>query len=94
MFNVRGIRPPELPLYVLVEFDKYRGKCIHKKGLPITPISNLFMKSGMKCNRKQSPLVLGHAFSIHKAQGLTLDKVKFYFKLKMLRYLYTQFMLY
>ena len=31
----------------------------------------------LKCYRKQLALVLGHALSMHKAQGLTLDKVKF-----------------
>ena len=50
------------------------------------------MKRGMKCYIKQLSLVLGHAFSIHKAHRLTLGKVTFYFKLKMLRYFYTRFM--
>ena len=62
-----GIRPPELPLYVLVGFDEYREKCIYNKGFPIIPISKLFMKRRMKCYRKSLPLVLEHAFSIHKA---------------------------
>ena len=29
-----GIRPPKLPLYVLVEFDEYREKCIYSKCFP------------------------------------------------------------
>ena len=64
-----------MPLFVLVEFDEFRGLCIYNKCFRITPISKSFMKRGMKCYRKQLPLVLGHDFCIHKAQGLTLDKV-------------------
>ena len=93
------IRPPKLPLYALVEFDEYREKCMYSnvlasKCFTIIPISKSFMKRGMKWYRKKLPLLsLGHAFSIHKAQRLTLHKVKFYFKLKMLCYRCTRVML-
>ena len=43
-----GSRPPELPLYVLVEFDEFRGKCMYKF-FPITPISKSFMEREIKC---------------------------------------------
>ena len=65
-----GICPSELPLYVLVEFNEYHGKCIYSKCFPIIAILKLFMKRGIKCYRKKLPLVLGHAFSIYKDQGL------------------------
>ena len=48
---------------------------MYSKCFPIIPILKSFMKRGIKCYRKQLRLVLGHAFSIHKAQGLTLENI-------------------
>ena len=72
------MRPPALLLYVLIEFDDYRGLGIHNNWFPIVPITKTFVHKGLKCFRKQLPLILGHAFTIHKAQGLTLEKVIFF----------------
>ena len=71
----KDVRPADLPLYVLVELDEYRKLGIHDNLFPIVPITKTFIHKGLKCFRKQLPLILGHAFTIHKAQGLTLEKV-------------------
>ena len=77
------------PLYALIEFYEYREKCMYNKSFwklikkknkcfPIIPISKSFIKREMKCYRKQSPLVLGHLFFIHKVQESTVDKIIFF----------------
>ena len=78
MFIKKDIRPPDLPLYILIDFDEYRGPCITNNYFPISPISKLWKSSDIKCYRKQFSLLLGHAFTIHRAQGLTLYNVGIY----------------
>lgn len=67
--------PPDLPVYLLIEFDNYSGPYIINNWFPIIPISKSWMNKGIKFTRKQFPLILGHAFTIHKSQGLTISKV-------------------
>ena len=64
--------PPDLPIAVMVNFDGYSGPTLT---VPITPLRRTWSASGMQCSRLQLPLKLAWAVTIHKSQGLTLDKV-------------------
>ena len=67
--------PPDLPLAVMVKFDHYSGPTLHDGTVPITPLRRTWSNSGVQCSRLQFPLKLAWAVTIHKSQGLTLDKV-------------------
>ena len=71
----RGVGPPDLPIAVMVHFDRYSGPTLHDGTLPITPLRQTWSSSGVLCSRLQLPLKLAWAVTIHKSQGLTLDKV-------------------
>ena len=70
-----GQVPPQLPVSVMVQFDCYRGPTLPDGTVPIAPIHHTWFTAGGLCSRLQLPLKLAWAVTIHKAQGLTLDKV-------------------
>ena len=66
-----------LPDAVMVEFHNYTGPVFipeNPKIVPIFPVERKIDCSCNGCRRKQIPLQLGWASTIHKCQGMTIGK--------------------
>ena len=70
-------KPPGLPDVVLVEFPGYTGPPFipdNPKLVPINPVERRMDCVCHCCKRKQIPLRLGWATTIHKCQGMTIGE--------------------
>ena len=64
----------DTPLCVLVRFDGYDGPSVYNGLIPIVPQKVGFMKNNVSCFRIQFPLQLAYGVTVHKSQGMTVDK--------------------
>ena len=73
-----GCKPPALPNLVLVHCPQYKGPSFlehEPKIVPIVPVNHRWFSNKQDCSRTMIPLIPAYAITIHKAQGLSLDKV-------------------
>ena len=74
-----GQSPDKLPRAVIVHFPEYKGTQDlipgYPKCIPIVPFHATWNDGGKQRYRKQIPLKLAWAITIHKSQGLSLDNV-------------------
>ena len=69
--------PSTMPAVILLEIPGYEGKCCsvdNQELTPIVPVTSDFDHNGKQCTRKQFPLCLAWAMTIHKSQGVTADR--------------------
>ena len=75
---MRDDKPPALPVAIMIQFDNtYTGPsfCSDKAGcVPVIPETNESDLYGSLYERQQLPMQFSWAITIHKSQGLTLEK--------------------
>ena len=73
-----GRKPPSVPDAVLVHCPDYKGPSfsqLTEKIVPITPIARHWIQESKKCMRTMIPLDPAYALTIHKSQGMSIDRI-------------------
>ena len=73
-----GKKPPQLPDIVFIHVPEYKGPSYYPNEpniVPITPIRRQWHKQNTLCIRRMIPLQPAYALTIHKSQGMSLDKI-------------------
>ncbi|KAH0826840.1 hypothetical protein AYO21_07253 [Fonsecaea monophora] len=65
----------EPPLALIVQFDRYEGPSLQNEGtVPIFRSRREFYRGAVNCSRKQFPVTVAYAITVHKAQGMTVER--------------------
>lgn len=67
--------PEDLPIAVMVRFDRYTGPTMTAETVPVKPITRYWTKGTKTHSREQLPLMPAWGWTVHQAQGQTYDKV-------------------
>ncbi|KAK3911119.1 ATP-dependent DNA helicase [Frankliniella fusca] len=67
--------PNDMPRIIMCKFPSFTGPGIGPENLvPISPMTKSWTKNHVSCTRKQFPIAVCYACSIHKSQGMTVEK--------------------